>query len=161
MTIISAQTPYGYTTFFDDLRQETNGKLIYTGVYTGIMLVPMVPFLLPSFVAMVTYRERRGESVEPVTLKLFVPGVTEAFMEMPLPVEQMRQTPLDSAADYQGVDRLLSMQIPLAFSPFLISAEGSIRIRAYRGGDEIRLGALHVQLARPVSPEPATHSPNE
>jgi hypothetical protein len=77
LSILSPQTPYGFTTFFDDLRQEVNGKYIFSGVYTGNMVFPFVPIVLPMFSVMTTYREAPGESNEPVTLKIFVPGSHE------------------------------------------------------------------------------------
>jgi len=148
LSILLPKTPYGFTTFFDDLRQEANGKYIFSGVYTGSMLLPMVPAVLPTFSVMITYREAPGESNEPVTLKIFVPGSHEPMLAAPLPVEQMRQAQYDqSYLDVEGLDKILSLQAPFVFSPFMIAGEGFIKIRAYRTDDEIRLGTLRVQLA--------------
>jgi hypothetical protein len=153
LSILSPKTPYGFTTFFDDLRQEANGKYIFSGVYTGNMVLPMVPVVLPMFSVMITYREAPGESSEPVTLKIFVPGRDEPMLAVPLPVEQMREVQYEqSYLDVEGLDKILSLQAPYIFSPFMISGEGFIKIRAYRGEDEIRLGTLRVQLATPQPP---------
>jgi len=152
LNLVSPATPYGFTTFFDDLRQEMNGKFIYNGVYTGTIIVPTIPFILPSFVAMVTYRERPGESTDPVTLKVFVPGTSGAIVEMPIPVEQMRSAEYDQTIDFEGMDKILSMQLPLVFVPFPIAQEGFIRVRAYRGEAEIRVGALRIQLGTVPTP---------
>lgn len=146
MSVISPSTPFGHVTFFDDIRQELNGKFIFTGVYTGNLVIPTAPVWLPSFVVMVTYRERPGESTDQVTVKIFMPGESEANIALPMPVDQMRQAVYDPTVDFEGMDKILSMSVPLVFSPFAIAQEGFIRVRAYRGDDEIRLGALRVQV---------------
>jgi len=38
---------FGYTMFCDDLRIESSGKLLFIGVYTGVMYVPAFPFTCP------------------------------------------------------------------------------------------------------------------
>jgi len=116
------------------------------------MVVPTTPFALASFVVMITYRERPGESTVPVTLKLFVPGTEGPLVEIPMPVEQMRSTEYDQKVDFDGMEKILSMQLPLIFTPFVVAQEGFIRVRAYRGEDEIRLGALRIQLGDVATP---------
>jgi hypothetical protein len=37
-----------YTLVCDDIRQENNGKFIILGLYTPDIIVPMIPFALPS-----------------------------------------------------------------------------------------------------------------
>jgi hypothetical protein len=159
VTIISVPSPYGFTTFFDDLRQEINGKFIYSGVYTNGMLVQTLPYVIPTFVALVTYRERPGENYLPVTIKMFVPGIDDPVITMPLPMEQLRKAPFDDSIDYEGLDKIISAQMPLMISPLVITAEGVIRVRAYRGDDEIRIGALRILLAQPPRAIPSANVP--
>jgi hypothetical protein len=151
MTVIAPATPYGYTIFCDDLRQESNGKLIYIGVYTSEMIIfGDPPMLLPTFVAVTTYRERPRESDAPVQIKMFVPGAPD--VELELPVASMRSTQF--APEIEGEDRMHSALIPIRSSPLVVRQEGLIKVRAYRGDDEIRLGALAVKFQPPpVNPQ--------
>jgi hypothetical protein len=151
--VITPKTPYGYTIFCDDLRQEANGKLIYIGVYMNEMIIfGAAPMLLPTFVAATTYRERPGESDAPVKIKMFVPGSDAAAAELDLPVASMRSTQF--APETEGEDRMYSVLIPIRSSPIVLRQEGLIKIRAYRGDHEIRLGALLVRFQAPIENPP-------
>jgi hypothetical protein len=153
MTVIPPTTPYGYTIFCDDLRQETNGKFIYIGVYTSdIIIFGNPPILLPTFVAAITYRERPGESDVPVKIKMFLPGVDDAAAELDLSVAAMRSAQFSS--ETKGEDRMHSAFVSIRTSPLLLRQGGLIKIRAYRGEDEIRLGALEVKFQAPPENPP-------
>jgi hypothetical protein len=153
MTVIAPSTPYGYTIFCDDLRQEANGKLIYIGAYAAEMIIfGAPPMLLPTFVAAITYRERPGESDVPVKIKMFMPGSDDAAAELDLPVAVMRSTQFPP--ETEGEDRIYSAFVSIRASPLLVRQGGLIKIRAYRGDDEIRLGALAVKFQAPLSSPP-------
>jgi hypothetical protein len=40
-------TPSAHIIYCDDIRQEITGKLIYIGVYTGVMFLPSFPITIP------------------------------------------------------------------------------------------------------------------
>jgi hypothetical protein len=150
MSIITPSLPSGFVIFCDDFRREDNGKLIYIGVYGADMIIPgPLPVLLPTFCAITSYREAPGESAESVTLKMFVPGVEEAAIVAEVPVEQMRNVPLPPAMEKSSPS--FNAIIPIKISPLIIHQEGLIRVRAYRGDDEIRLGSLPIKLAQQQS----------
>jgi hypothetical protein len=147
MSILSPSTPYGYTIFCDDLRREANGKALYIGVYAGSIIVPFIPIGLTSLVAMVIYRERIGESTDPVTIKIFLPGGNDGSPTVTLELamnENRNALKLDPSVE--DLEQFISVEIPILISPFLIGAEGFVRVRAYRGDDEIKLGSLRVQV---------------
>jgi hypothetical protein len=152
MTVIAPITPYGYTIFCDDLRQEVNGKWIYIGVYTADMIIfGSPPMSLPTFVAAITYRERPHESDAPVKIKMFVPGSDNAAAELDLPVTVMRSAQF--SPETEGEDRMYSAFIPIKSFSLPLRQGGLIKIRAYRGHDEIRLGSLEVKFqAAPGNP---------
>jgi hypothetical protein len=153
MSVFSPATPYGYTIFCDDIRQEANGKWIYIGVYSAEMIIFGVPpMLLPTFVAATTYRERPGESDVPVKIKMFVPGSDCAAVELDVPVAVMRSAQFST--ETEGEDRIFSAIVPIRLSPLLLRQGGLIKIRAYRGDDEIRLGALLVRFQAPPGNPP-------
>jgi hypothetical protein len=79
--------------------------------------------------------------------KLFVPGSDEAIAAVDVPIGEMTQ----SAAPIVGEDTsaTISTLIPIRLSPFVVEQEGLIKVRAYRGSEEIRLGALRVSVRPP------------
>jgi hypothetical protein len=148
MKIVNPPTSSGYTIFCDDIRREDNGKYFFIGVYFGEMIIsPKLPIVLPTFVAFVNYRVSPGETAAPVVAKLFVPGSDEAIAAVDVPIGEMTQ----SAAPIVGEDTsaTISTLIPIRLSPFVVEQEGLIKVRAYRGGEEIRLGALRVSVRPP------------
>lgn len=104
-----------------------------------------LPLMLSTLWILVKYSERPNESNEIVTIKVFLPGKELPNVEMPLDLTELRKMPIP--ADVEGVDKFLTILIPICLSPFLVEHEGMLRVRAYRGDDEIRLGALPVKVA--------------
>jgi hypothetical protein len=147
MKIINPQSPGGHTIFCDDIRKEDNGKLIFIGVYLGEMIFPdPPPFYLPTFTAFVTYRESIGEGKEPVMIKLILPGIDEPAATVNVPVEDMRKAPAPDIGD--DTSPVVSLMLPIKRYSVVIPQEGMIRVRAYRGNEEIRLGALRVIVGK-------------
>ena len=69
MKSIAPITPYGYTIFCDDFRQEIGGKLSYMGIYRGkLILNKPLPASLLKLCLAIHYFERPDESTEPVNL---------------------------------------------------------------------------------------------
>jgi hypothetical protein len=158
MTIFVPSTPFGYTIFCDDIRQESNGKLIYLGVYqTDMTIFGTFPAILPTFTMMIRYNERRTDSGDPVTIKIFVPGNDQPVFQVTIDTATMRSALPRS--DLPGEDEIISTLIPVRLSPLQIETEGRIKVRAYKGDDEIRLGTLNVRivpLPSPTQPAPVT-----
>lgn len=146
MNIIETSTPSGHTLFCDDIRQEANGKLIFIGVYSGIMYLgtPFPTHL--KFALRIIYQERPGESSEPVEMKIFAPIDAEdekEIMSWTLPANFRNvemPPPAPGATTFVTNVSLIQFQTELA-------REGRIKVRAFRGDNEIRLGSLIVQRA--------------
>jgi hypothetical protein len=151
MKTISPNTPYGYTVFCDDLRVENTGKFIYIGVYPAEMMIwgPM-PAQLPTLAFSITYHERRGESSDPVVFKIFMPNQEQPVITAELDVETLRSIPLGDTSVNE--DELLVSFTPVKLGQIQIESEGLIKVRAYRGDDEIRLGTLRVRTAAQATP---------
>lgn len=150
MRTLKAKTPNGYTVFCDDIRREDSGKLNLVGVYMGNLIVQgALPTTLPKFAFLVIYRERPGESSDPVKIRIFYPGSDEDApdVEMDLPVEQFRNVPRDP--ERISDDPFLTATLTFLVSPLELKQEGQIRVRAYRGNHKIKLGALSVKEKPP------------
>lgn len=147
MTIVKPSSPSGYTIFCDDIRSEDNGKLLFIGTYLSDMTVGgTLPILLPSFCMMVRYWERPTDPEEPVEIRVFSPGVVDPIFKMPLDISKFRGAALPTTTDPDS-DPLHVALLPIRLSPFPIEAAGHIKVRAYRGDQEVRLGALAIRVA--------------
>jgi hypothetical protein len=146
MNIAPISTPYGYTIFCDDIRHEVSGKVSLIGVYAGALITaaPM-PLILPRLALRISYFERPGESSDPVDVAIFMPGENNFFQKMTLPQEMRNANVFDTPDSEFFTSALLHVEI----SPAVLKEEGLIRVRAYRGDLEIRLGSLRVMRVAP------------
>ena len=150
---VPAPTPYGYTLFCDDIRQEINGKVSLIGVYGGDLIVAgPLPVALAKLALRITYIEQPGESTEPVEIHIYLPGNPDGqpIQRIPLPVDFRSMAP----DPHPGLtDPLLIAVFNMEFSPLPLQQEGQIKVRAYRGDLEIRLGTLlvHARQAPPAA----------
>lgn len=145
MKSTAPSTPYGYTIFCDDVRQEMGGKVSHMGIYRGQLIINApLPVTLPKFAFVIHYSERPGESTEPVTIHIYMPGDAEdaPTATTELPIEDARSKAPEP--DTPDSDPLLSVIWYLVLAPFELKSEGRIRVRAYRGDLEIRLGTLKI-----------------
>ena len=154
MTVLKASTPNGLTIFCDEIRTENNGKQIYIGIYKAEMLLgPSFPARLPSFSVIILYRERPGESSHPVRFAVFVPGAEEPAFEAHVDRAQLDSIPLPT--DEDADDPVLELTLAANFRDFVLQEAGRIKVRAFRGDEEIRLGTLQVRLHPELQKEAA------
>jgi hypothetical protein len=142
MTVFSPSTPSGYSIFCDDARQEDNGKQILIGVYSADMLVESFPVLLPSFRVLVQYQ---NESDLPVRLVITAPGESDGdlrIFEAEVPREDIAKVKVSP----DNLDPFVALNLSAAFTPLVLTHPGRIKVRAYRGDDEVRLGTLRIRL---------------
>ena len=160
MKSIAPITPYGYTIFCDDVRPETGGKMSYMGIYRGKLIFSKpLPAALPKLSLVIHYFERPDESTEPVNLHIYMPGDAEGAprITQELPVDGARSQILEPRTP--NYDPLISLYATLAIAPFNVESEGYIRVRAYRGDLEIRLGTLTIVSALTEEPTPKEAPP--
>jgi len=150
-------TPSGSVVFCDDIRQEVGGKVSFIGVYGGDMILNApLPASVLSLCLAISYVERLGESSEPVELRIYFPGddKDKPTRRARIPIEQMRE---EATAASIAKGTLLVARVMARISPALIRQEGDISAHAYRGDDEVELGALEVTVreaqAKPASDE--------
>jgi hypothetical protein len=145
MTVFHPATPSGYTIFCDDVRHEITGKQILIGVYNADLVVESLPALLPSFNFVIHYRERKNESELPVKIVITVPTPDDQpILEMDIPREGFKQAPPPPDA-IEG-EMLSAVNMTSSVAGLLLTHIGRIKVRAYRGDDEIRLGTLRIRL---------------
>lgn len=137
--------PYGITIFCDDIRDEVSGKKSLIGTYFGEMVVNgQFPALVPMFAMSIIYLEPIDSPVTPVSIKVLVPGdegEQEVLLDVDLPEDRPQRPPGDTDPLAQFRSHMLAFKV----SPLFIKASGHIKVRAYLGDEEIRLGSLRIR----------------
>jgi hypothetical protein len=132
---------------------EANGKLILIGVYSGHMFIHgEFPVTLPKLCFRIVYLERPGESDEPIDIVISVPGdnPNDPALKSTIPREGIKS--LESFDPPPGDGEVfISATLQLEMS-ILIKQEGAIRVRAFRGDTEAKLGSLLIHKAPPIVP---------
>jgi len=136
-------TPYGYTIFCDDIRQEEGGKTSFMGVYRGLMTLPAIPMTLPKFCLAIWYFERANESTEPLEFRAYFPWDPDGKPSFSAPITNpsFRDAPMPTGV---SLDAFPGIEFHVAFAPLEIKSAGTIRVSAFRGELEIRLGSLPI-----------------
>lgn len=142
MTIINPTLPSGYVIFCDDIRHEVTGKTTFVGAYSVVMFINgTLPTVLPRICLAIAYREEQ-DSLEDVTIKVFFPGDEDesptASFDLK-PQADMIPPPTD---EFMMREYRLYLDLP----GITLKQEGRIKVRAYRGDAEIRLGSLTVAI---------------
>lgn len=140
--IINPSLPGGHTVFCDDIRRELNGKMTLVGSYNGAMFINgALPTTLPKFCLAVSLWEEQG-SLEPVSVKVFFPGDEPDAPSASAEMNPQADMPQAANDEFTMRESMFFFEIPGA----VIREEGFIKVRAYRGDNEIWLGALPVLL---------------
>ncbi len=154
--IIQPTTPSGYVIFCDDVRQEVSGKHTLVGMYGGEMTVfGTAPAVVPMLCAVVRYRENPEHLPQLVRFEVIkiTPDSRTVLMEAstdipPPPTEFEFPDSLE-----EDTHNFVELGFTAKISPLEISEDCQIKVRAYAGENEIRLGALAIKLAPPRSEE--------
>lgn len=158
MKSIDWPSPFGYTVFCDDLRQEVLGKITLVGVYGAELIVyAFMPATLSKLAMSINYYERLGESDSPLELRIYLPGEDEqpAFSQLIAgePLEKFRNH--EVSADFPLEIPWVGMTVNIGFSPLELKEEGYIRVRMIRGDDEIKIGSLRIKAKPPARSQPS------
>lgn len=152
MKSIAQDTPFGSTIFCDDIRHEIGGKVSYIGIYSGeINFSRPLPITLSKFGFAIRYSERIGESTEDVSVGIYFPGDPEGepSTKLKLPIQEMRSKTPDLELMKISQDPLMTMIFHIVLEGQILKEEGRIKVRAYRGDLEVRMGTLLVRHIPP------------
>jgi len=145
--------PYGTTLFCDDIRHEVNGKMTLVGCYSSeLNFNGPQPGVLPTFAALVNIRipvSAEFNSIKLSVLKEEGDETTEIFGADIEVTKKEKSKALQDLSTESTEEKILSMTVPLQWSPLPVKESGFIKVRAYLdGGKEIRLGALTVKFPK-------------
>lgn len=133
---------YGTTIFCDDIRDEVGGKKTLVGCYLDTLVAPQAfPFVLPTFGFRISVVESFEDAEGPLQIRIVLDaeeGEQVTVIEADLPSDRNSKLVRDDDSEF------FTSLIALRVSPFRIEQRGKLKVRAYRHGEEIRLGALKV-----------------
>jgi hypothetical protein len=157
--IVNPSFPSGFVVFCDDVRQEVTGKVTMVGVYTGqMMLTGNLPVVLPQICAVTTFRlAPPTEQIKPI-IRLFRSGQDEPLFEMEadIPAAQPSDFPPTPTDQDPDAVKFLQMIITAQVQNLVITEPCTLKVRAFVGDDEIRLGALQILVTPTDTVEPIT-----
>jgi hypothetical protein len=145
-------TPWGFSLFCDDLRQEIGGKISIMGLYQTDMIFPeaaQFPLVLPKFAILTKYYESQPNT-EDINFRIFFPGDERDTPTIRAPFQRPPSsvTPPTYALE-EDQERLFMTTVPFVISPFPIKQEGFIKVRAMNGATITKLGSLMIRKAKP------------
>jgi hypothetical protein len=136
-------TPLGYAIFCDDIRQEVGNKTSLIGIYTGVAVFETeFPITVPRLCIAVNFLLGPEDERRDVKIKVMASNVDgeNIIVEGDLPAGAFQ-----NAAPLPGVEAShVHSVVHIALSPLTIEKPGSIKVRAYYGDDEYKLGALQL-----------------
>ena len=142
--------PFGYTIFCDDLRQEVGNKVSLMGIYNGVMVLgsaeaPVTfPTMLPKIALSINLTEKPSDVPKELEIRVYLPGDTdeEPTQKIVIPIgEELKSRGLGKS---ESDDAVVQFGANMVISPFHIKEPGSIKVRAFRDGKALRMGALKV-----------------
>jgi hypothetical protein len=146
-------TPYGWTVFCDDIREETGGKFSYMGVYGGALFINKpFPVTLPKFALSVHYRIAFDDDrLDDIHLAVFLPGDEESKPSITAIIQVPKLIDSDVQGETPG-ETFREFNANFVLAPLTLKEKGKIRVRAEGGAGIIKLGALNIdhrpELAR-------------
>jgi hypothetical protein len=143
------QFPHGFSIFCDDIRQEIGGKITLVGVYNvAILAMDGFPLVIPKLCFSTRYREPLlMERASELIFKLIVNDGPEDRVVFEHIVSVSTIKPYDIMAESEETDPTSFWEFIIngMVSPLIIKDTSKIRMRAYRDGEEQRLGALLIR----------------
>lgn len=109
--------------YCDDIRQEIGQKHSYMGVYSGDMVIPNFPAVLPKLCIAVTVVTPIDDPIETLQINIFQDGIDEPIIS----TEKITAPPPSLEKDDST---LLMAHFMFALSPFQIEKESKLRVVA-------------------------------
>lgn len=137
-------TRFAVSHFCDDVRAELGNKLSVMGIYSGELIVPATPFVLPKLCCVISCITPADQKFSTLKFRLAIDDADIAQGEMPPELMAgMAQQVLSRGSGDDPVSRY-SLSFTLVVSPFLISKSHVIKAYANADGQELAAGRLYV-----------------
>ncbi|MHB8409003.1 MAG: DUF6941 family protein [Acidiferrobacterales bacterium] len=134
--------------FCDDIRHEVGGKLSYIGVYSGVLLVPAFPAMLPKLCLSVKIVTPADDPLRSLTLRVLK---DDAVLHQIVVSDQQlaaASSSIEDLTEEQRKERSAVTQLQLVFSPIQFEAPCVLKVRVQTESGELRGGGLRVDQAQ-------------
>ena len=147
--IINPTLPFGHVTFCDDVRYELNGKSTLVGIYgTEMRLFGEAPLLLPELHVMVALNVSAEKTPLKGQFRIIKSGSEQIICEQNFEIPDCSS--VDDEVTVHPESQQLSfvgLNTHLIIRNFSIDEVCRLKVRAFIGKDEIRIGSLHISFA--------------
>jgi hypothetical protein len=146
--IINPNFPGGFVTFCDDIRHEVTGKMTLVGTYhSQLNVMGNAPVVLAQLYALIDFRFKPESLPISPTISVFRSDEVEPIFSVEGHIPANEETLFDdgSAVD-EGSVRFHQMIVPVQLQGLAVNESFRLKVRAFVGDDEIRLGSLKVNL---------------
>ena len=147
--IINPNAPGGYSIFCDDIRHEINGKTTHVGVYNGHLIVAgSLPVTLPQICVAITLRLLPpADPVKPI-VKIFRSDEPDPLFTFEAEIEPMEAQLIPSPLPNLEPDSVtfIQMGVTAQIQGLVINGPCALKVRAFIGDDEVRLGSLQIAV---------------
>ncbi len=130
--------------YCDDIREEVGSKASYMGVYSGELMVPSAPVVLPKLCAVAKLSTKVNDPFETVDVRIYaVKGEEETQLLSTGPVA----IPSNLSETTNDNQRTV-VQLNFMLSPFQITEDILLRVKAFTGREELwGSSALRIRVA--------------
>jgi hypothetical protein len=131
--------------FCDDVRLEAGNKLSLMGCYSGMMIVPQIPIMLPKLCVVMRAISLRDQPFKELKFRLVKDETSIAEQEVP--AADLEPPPVGPHSD--GEEHRIFIQQVFQIFPLQISELCKFRARAITESGEMKGGTLVVSVAAP------------
>lgn len=130
--------------FCEDIRYERDGRLSYMGVYPGVVWVPETPYLVPKLCLILRVMASREKPIQTLIGKIhfnddLLSEATFSSADVPALFEERVSPASEEPAD---VERVVTTQCLVVFSPLRIPSEGVLRVSAFADDEQLKAEGL-------------------
>ena len=145
--IINPNAPGGFAIFCDDIRHEVTGKTTLVGAYNNQLIVTgSLPVTLPQLCAAITLRLLPPkERIKPI-VKIFRSDELEPLFVFEADIEPVEAQLIPAPSPHLEPDSVTFMQMGITaqIQGLVINEPCALKVRAFIGDDEVRLGSLQI-----------------
>jgi hypothetical protein len=146
--------PHGFVIFCDDLRQEVGGKVSLMGVYNGFMFTGLpFPTQIARLGIYMNYFEPAELELTPLSFKVILtPDAEEPVTMIESQLDAPALPPPPAAAHLAPSEKTRrSFAQVIILNSIQLAKPSTLKVRAYRGDEEVRLGTLRIESQPPAT----------
>ncbi len=139
---------FAHAVYCDDVRQEVGNKISLIGVYHGKLFLPQFPVVLPKLGIALWVRTPATKPFRKLGFRVLI-GDNQLVN---VPVDQSIVDSYLSMEPTTDPEKISMFHTSLIMSPVPLDGPTTIRVRVDTEDEELKAGALEIELAAPSEP---------